>query len=1245
MTTKLAYSLQFAAATSLAVLAAGCGDGPICPSELVMVIQSPADGSTLSEATDDDPIAAGVQTSVAVRSNFDSGAEMTLTVTDDLTGAVSLHEATADANGTASFSDITLPSGPVTLFAEGASDCGTANDESKVDVVTDSICTLTIVEGPIENSFYAPIPVLNSATDSDAALPNFQANFDVQSAPGFQVEVFVLDVDVGSEASIGTGTADADGVASFQATLAQGRQVVRATCVLNGASAASATNTVQVDTIVPACSLTNPTEGVTITPDFDEDADDLNGIQMTWSGSVDDGDENDTEGERAGFFRDSTEFDGRVIDEDGNSDTVLAEFTAPGSYALAFSTQDHAANTCISGFTTDVIMDGCAIAIEQPSGAGSASGTFIADSDGNDANGLQANVVVQVGTECAGLDVFVDCGLGESSATAPGDGATQVTDVTIDSSAASEGSVACTARVVNSADFTTTNQATLSYDTLAPGVVLSFVDPVGLRCGDTIVFGLANDVNGNLADGFQIEATFLSGPAEELEFRLVNSSCAAPDGCITANSGVGGTLLTLELGNNDIRAIARDVLGNEATSPACNIALADIAVEVDPPVDGGVLSSNDGTLNGGALEVTVCGTVSENDVTVTVALDGGTPAAATVGVGAWCTDAPVVFSEGTHTLVALAESNADASVGSATITVNVDLSAPNPPTGLTASVPNRHTIDADWAPQGDAADYMVRISNAPFVDFANEGEQFAVSPATSATISQLAIGQTYFLGVAAVDPSGNLSAPATLGPFVPALDATGGRFAPNAGDGNDKRLGYDVASADFDGDGFQDIAVSAPGTTIGGVDFAGAVQVYRGGANGIGATPDITINGAATPSEFGWGLTAINWGGGAEDGLAVGSPFSDGTNGEVFIFHDTTIASALVGGTNLSVADADITISVNPAANWFSVGAIGASLAAGQVDADGTREDLIIGAVLGGGAAGGVAVIYGQPVMPASISLSDVSDPGVRGHIFQNPEAGAIGALLGFSVEYLGDTRAGDGVGDFAASYLTDALGIDERTFVLRGRTPPAAGFEFITLGASDLTIVLAGSGGATTSFGESMASIALQPFDGFRDIVLTSGRNGAGHLYLIDGSQTGTVTIDAVNGFLADITQGTGARFATGVANNAIADNADINNDGLEDLLVVGGRAGIGDGVLLYVWLSEDIPTGSVLTATATHTIAGPASFTGTGIIGQKLAKEVHWIGDTNNDGLEDICWADYFHTTADGQDGTFEVLWDESP
>ena len=92
-------------------------------------------------------------------------------------------------------------------------------------------------------------------------------------------------------------------------------------------------------------------------------------------------------------------------------------------------------------------------------------------------------------------------------------------------------------------------------------------------------------------------------------------------------------------------------------------------------------------------------------------------------------------------------------------------------------------------------------------------------------------------------------------------------------------FGSALAAGDFDGDGFDDLAVGAPGETVGSVS-AGAVNVIYGSANGLRPggdqlwhqdSPEISEV-AEEADNFGWALTTGDFGKGRRDDLAIGIP-------------------------------------------------------------------------------------------------------------------------------------------------------------------------------------------------------------------------------------------------------------------------------------------------------------------------------------------------------------------------------------
>jgi hypothetical protein len=214
------------------------------------------------------------------------------------------------------------------------------------------------------------------------------------------------------------------------------------------------------------------------------------------------------------------------------------------------------------------------------------------------------------------------------------------------------------------------------------------------------------------------------------------------------------------------------------------------------------------------------------------------------------------------------------------------------------------------------------------------------------------------------------------------------------------RLGEGLVLADFDQDGFADLAVSGPADGAGETD--GYVRLYRGSAAGLAETPAWTRRGPGGDSHYGKVLAASDVNGDGRPDLliayesefrgridvyhAAGSTFSPGP--EVTLKEASTsstlsyFAKSLAGGTDLDgdgfqdviVGETNYQgkgrvlayrgsatgLAAQPA--WTKVGSqrsadFGDSVAMGDVDADG-KPDVIVGEPLYDTPSGGGEAVY-----------------------------------------------------------------------------------------------------------------------------------------------------------------------------------------------------------------------------------------------------------------------------------------------
>ena len=293
---------------------------------------------------------------------------------------------------------------------------------------------------------------------------------------------------------------------------------------------------------------------------------------------------------------------------------------------------------------------------------------------------------------------------------------------------------------------------------------------------------------------------------------------------------------------------------------------------------------------------------------------------------------------------------------------------------------------------------------------------------------------------------------------------------------------------------------------------------------------------------------------------------------------------------------------------------------AGDVNNDG-YDDLIVGALEGdnGGYNSGEAyVIYGGTTATRSnIDLTNLTV--AQGFIIQGD---AAGDNAGYSVSSAGDVNndgfddlivgacfgdnGGDGAGE---AYVLYGVGSATRNNIDLTNLTRAQGF--MIQGDSEFA-----------NAGYSVSSAGDVNNDGYDDLIIgaPSGDGGTGIAYVIYG--VGTATRGNID--LTNLTRAQGFTIQGDVAGdfagNSVASAGDVNNDGIDDL-IVGARFGdnggnnAGEAYVIYgvATAGRDNIDLTNLTRVQGYIIQGDAA-------GDTTGYSVSFAGDVNNDGYDDL-------------------------
>ena len=466
------------------------------------------------------------------------------------------------------------------------------------------------------------------------------------------------------------------------------------------------------------------------------------------------------------------------------------------------------------------------------------------------------------------------------------------------------------------------------------------------------------------------------------------------------------------------------------------------------------------------------------------------------------------------------------------------------------------------------------------------------------------------------------------------LDGKNGFMIPGEEDGN---LGYSVSDAgDINGDGIGDLVIGSPGSDPDGKINAGVTYVLFGSTEGFDltlnpstlGTKGFVINGAQAGDQSGRSVSNIgDLNGDGVDDLAIGAPFS-GINGDIgsaYIIFGSKQSNYFSNPIELSdLGSKGLIIKGNNSghnAGW-------AVSSAGDFNGDGIN-DLLIGATNPGDNRNGIDgesyVIFGKEGgFSSTIDLSDIGlNDGLK--IISDDLNN-----LGYSVSDAGDINK-DGIDDLiiGAPYADPNGNNSGSSYVIYGRRIDTEN----PITDNTINVSLLDSNNDFTGFtingqdkdqsGFFVSKAGDINGDGIADLII-GARNGnpnnkefAGRAYVVfckEGDMGDNFNLSDLNGSNGFTINGIGALDNAGWS---VSDLGDINDDGIDDIIIGANNANSSYGQSYVIYGSRD----GFSSTFELSNLDGTNGFIITGMAENgNLGYSVSGAGDVNGDGVNDF-------------------------